>query len=182
MSALVSLAQQRVSAREHLLNIAKPGSQLGTYALFAFVWGSRLANASYWGFPVFIEDGESRMVWLGKLQFPSLGKYSVDFCNRAQTSSLLRNRQTNNPHAIYRNSLDPVFEFGSLISCKYVWKPISFFDHINLPLCTISLKSLSEKLHISVRRDAGEGFSLSEENDLRRWKFCTITWFKHNSC
>lgn len=116
---------------------------------------------------MFIEDGESCMVLLGKLQLPNPGKYSVDFCNRVEPSSLLRNRQTNNPHTIYHKSLDPGFEFGSLISCKYIRKPISSFDDINLPLCTISLKSLPENLHISVRRDAGEGFSLSEENDFQ---------------
>lgn len=150
-----------------------PASIFSTLQSLAYNWGHLLSfllydlgylKASYWGFPVFIEDGESCMVLLRKLQFPSPGKYPVDFCNSAETSSLLHNTQTNNPHTVYHKSLDPVFEFGSLISCKYIWKPIRSFDHINLLLCTISLKSLSEKFHISVRRDTGEGFSLSEVN------------------
>lgn len=157
---MVPLAQQKFSAPEYAPSFAKPGSQFLLYKELGYI------NASYWGFPVLIESGESCMVLLRKLQFPSLGKYSIDFCNRAETSSPLHNRQTNNPHATHCKSLDPAFEFVSLIPCKYTWKPVSSFDHINLLLCTISLKSLSEKLHVSVRRDTGEGFSLSEENDF----------------
>lgn len=61
-----------------------------------------------------IRDEESWMVLLRTLPFPSPGKYSIDSSNRAETSSLQHNRQTNNPHTIYHKSLDPVFESGSL--------------------------------------------------------------------
>lgn len=104
-----------------------------------------------------------KVVKVRKLPLPSPGKYFADFCNRRELSSLLHKRQTDNPCTIYHKSLDPVFEFGSLISCKYIQKPVRSFDHVNLPRCSISLKSLSEKLRNSVR-DTGEGFSLSEEN------------------
>lgn len=76
------------------------------------------------------------------------------------------NRQTNNAHAIYHKSLDPVFESGSFYH-------VNTYESLLAPLITLTcccsqlvwslcLKSST----FSVRRDAGEEFSLSEENDF----------------
>lgn len=113
VSASVFLAQQKASACEHLPNIAKPGHSWGCFSPLLYE-DLNQGNATFPAFPVSIRDEESWMVLLRTLPFPSPGKYSIDSSNRAETSSLQHNRQTNNPHTIYHKSLDPVFESGSL--------------------------------------------------------------------